>query len=370
MQNKTLHIVSLTIPYPANYGGVIDIWHKLKALHNQGINIILHCFVYNREPDNELERFCSKVFYYPRKRAISDLFSTTPFIIKSRENKALVRNLQADNYPILLEGVHCMGVLKNTEIRKREVWLRTHNVETHYYSALHQTEKNFLKKQYFRLEAIKSKRYESGKLPVKGIFSISEKDRDFFKSFNPNTLLITPFHGHEKVSGISEKGNFLLYHADLSVSENHQNATFLAGISNAFPLPLVIAGRNPSPALISLIDQNKNVSLRKNVAGEKMRSLIAGAAIILLPAKQTTGFRLKLLDSLFLGRHIIASPQMVEGTGLKKACHIATTQEEWLTLIKKLSHTDYSAEEQEKRMQYLHPFSDNINAQKIISEIF
>ena len=42
--NKTLHVVALNIPWPANYGGVIDIYYKVKALHECGVKIILHCF--------------------------------------------------------------------------------------------------------------------------------------------------------------------------------------------------------------------------------------------------------------------------------------------------------------------------------------
>ena len=46
MPDKHLHIVSFDIPYPPNYGGVIDVYYKLKALHRKGVKIILHCFEY------------------------------------------------------------------------------------------------------------------------------------------------------------------------------------------------------------------------------------------------------------------------------------------------------------------------------------
>ena len=45
MPERQLHIVAFDIPYPPNYGGVIDVWYKLKALHAKGIKIILHCFL-------------------------------------------------------------------------------------------------------------------------------------------------------------------------------------------------------------------------------------------------------------------------------------------------------------------------------------
>lgn len=370
MQNKTLHIISLTIPYPANYGGVIDIWHKMKALNSQGVNIIMHCFAYNRKPSEQISKFCSKVYYYPRKKQVWDLISATPFIIKSRENNALIKNLLKDDHPILMEGIHCMGILKNAKIRNRQLWLRTHNVESFYLDSLRRTEKNWFKNFYFDLESKKLEKFESQKLPVSGIFTISDKDDAFFRSFNPKTILVTPFHGHESVTASCGKGDFLLYHADLSVSENNQNAIFLARISNKFPLPLIIAGRMPGASLKLKIAGSKNVSLLENVSEKKMENLIKKAAIILLPARQTTGFRLKLLDSLFWGRHIIASPHMLEGTGLRSACHIASHPQEWIALIKKLSTLPFSEVERKKRIQLLHPFSDNMNAEKIISAIF
>ena len=46
MKAKHLHIVALNIPFPANYGGAIDIYYKVKALHEIGYTIHLHCFEY------------------------------------------------------------------------------------------------------------------------------------------------------------------------------------------------------------------------------------------------------------------------------------------------------------------------------------
>ena len=39
--DKYLNIVSFNIPYPANYGGVIDVYYKLEALHACGVKLIL-----------------------------------------------------------------------------------------------------------------------------------------------------------------------------------------------------------------------------------------------------------------------------------------------------------------------------------------
>jgi hypothetical protein len=39
-----LHVVAFNVPYPPDYGGIIDIYYKLKALSADGTRIILHAF--------------------------------------------------------------------------------------------------------------------------------------------------------------------------------------------------------------------------------------------------------------------------------------------------------------------------------------
>ena len=41
-----LHIVTFAVPFPANYGGAIDVWNRIAALKRGGVRIHLHCFVY------------------------------------------------------------------------------------------------------------------------------------------------------------------------------------------------------------------------------------------------------------------------------------------------------------------------------------
>ena len=62
MHKKQLHIVSFDVPFPANYGGVIDVFYKIKSMHQERVGVILHCFQYGREKSEELESICEKVY--------------------------------------------------------------------------------------------------------------------------------------------------------------------------------------------------------------------------------------------------------------------------------------------------------------------
>ena len=102
MINK-LHIVSFDVPFPTNYGGVIDVFYKLKALHKQGVEIYLHVFEYGRGEQKELLNYCKEVFYYPRNSFIKSFFSRAPFIVKSRGNDL---QLDKNRISIISENNH------------------------------------------------------------------------------------------------------------------------------------------------------------------------------------------------------------------------------------------------------------------------
>ena len=42
LPKKHLHIISFDVPFPADYGGVIDVFYKLKAFASEGVKIHLY----------------------------------------------------------------------------------------------------------------------------------------------------------------------------------------------------------------------------------------------------------------------------------------------------------------------------------------
>ncbi len=371
MSANRLHIVSLTVPWPPDFGGAIDIWYKLVALHRAGVHIELHCFQYDRPEAVELEEVCEKVHYYPRPRKLGSMLSAKPFIVATRDHPDLLHNLEATPGPILMEGVHSTGLLNHPQLQSREFWIRTHNVEHEYYRALSHTETRPAKRLYHILEAHKLERYESSALKnARGILTISEGDHQYFAARFANCHLIPPFHGNDKVSSKTGKGRYVLYHGDLSVPENTAAARRLVALSGRFSLPLILAGRITGEVPSGLIAGVTEVRFVPNPTREDMDELIADAAAILLPATQTTGFRLKLLDSLYKGRHVIAEPNMVHGTGLRSLCTVVRDEEQWIEAVNRLGNTPFTEEMRSERIHRLKPHDDRIKADKIKSLIF
>ena len=79
--SSELNVVSFSVPFPANYGGVIDVFYKLKALSKLDVKIILHCFQYDRKPSKELENICEQVYYYPRKMLVKGIWMCQIIIV-------------------------------------------------------------------------------------------------------------------------------------------------------------------------------------------------------------------------------------------------------------------------------------------------
>ncbi len=369
---KHINIIAFDVPYPADYGGVIDIFFKLKSFHEAGIKIHLHCFEYGRKPQDVLKKLCASVQYYPRKTAKSLLFNTLPYIVLTRTSEALKKNLLKNNYPILMEGLHSTFLLNDKDFIKRKIIVRTHNVEHDYYDSLAKVERQIFKRYYFYNEAGKLKKYEAVLKNTSAIAAISPNDTNYFSSHFKNVHYIPAFHPNEVVTSAEGKGNFAFYHGNLSVGENNEAALYLVNkVFDKLPYRLIIAGSKPSDELIKAILGKKNIELRENLTPVQIHELIHEAQCNVLPTFQSTGIKLKLLSSLFAGRFCIVNKQMVENTGLEGLCIVGNTPEKMKEKIKEVMNKEFSKREIEKRGKVLmENFSNKRNIEKLIRLAF
>jgi len=368
MTEYNLNIISLDVPFPPNYGGVIDIFYKIKALHAQGVNIYLHCFEYGRAESKELNWYCKKVFYYKRKTGIYSNFSLMPYIIYSRRSKKLLNNLNANQFPILFEGLHSIYSLLKDNFEDRIVLLRSHNIEHEYYKQLAIREKNIFKKLYFRKEAFLLKRILEKLPPHIQIGAISLDDRDYFKRISKNTFWLPPFHSNQKTESSEGYGNYVLYHGNLSVSENIEVAEYLIEQFAEKKVSLIIAGKEPSKKLIESTERIKNIKVIENPNHEVMQDLIKEAHVILLPTYQVTGIKLKLIESLYKGRFCIANYTMINNTMLENLVEI--TENDFYVKSMALMETAFSEIDISKRaMELDRYYSNSKNAKMIVDKI-
>lgn len=322
---KTLHIVAFDVPYPADYGGVIDVWGRVKALSEAGIHIHLHCYTKGRSPVEILSQYCQSVHYYPRKTGVSGFSFRYPYMANSRHDAQLLNNLSQDHHPILLEGLQCCRGLQTlrTQFPHRKIGVRMHNVEQDYYLQLAKVEKQLWKRIYYKWESRMLQRFESVLSYAEVIFAISPADTAYFQSRYSSVKYLPAAHdfSFQYSEGL---GKFALYHGNLAVAENHQAALFLIQeVFSTLSFPLIIAGNAPQAALIAAAAQFSHISIVSNPTYAHMQCLLADAQMHVLPTFQATGIKLKLLASLTVGRHVIVNPPMIDNTGLAHVCTLA-----------------------------------------------
>lgn len=371
MENH-LHIVTHDVPYPADFGGVIDLFYKIKSLHLLGVKIHLHCFTKNREHQDELNKYCVSVNYYKREQNFSGLSFQLPYIVNSRRSGALLRELQKDTYPVLLEGIHCTYYLQAGKLNNRKVFIRLHNIEFEYYYNLAQNEHGRFKRLLLLNESKLLKAYEKKIANKAMIIAVSKQDAQLYQELfaAEQTHFLPVFLPYNSINSKKGMGEYCLYHGNLSINENEEAAIWLLeNVFNDLPIPFIVAGRNPSNKLQSIAGKYKNVTLITNPSDTILQELIADAQVNVLPSFNKTGVKLKLLNALFNGRHCLVNIAGVIGSGAEQFCAIAETPDEFKAYVSHLYQYDFAHLELQQRQNLLKYYNNEQSAQQLISWI-
>lgn len=376
---KSLHVICFDNPFPANYGGAIDMYYKLRELKSAGVYVILHVFTYGNKSlaTNELSKIADKVHYYTRKTGILSNLSFLPYIVLSRKSNTLIHNLLKDNHPILFEGLHSCYYLNHSLLKKRLKLVRTHNIEHEYYSYLSRATTSTWKKIYYFIESLRLKKFEKNLVAADVIFSISSSDNRYFQLQFPNSKVeLLPCFSNVATSQITPTDStyqpYFLYHGNLAVSENQQAVNYLLDCV----LPLIkadvvfkIAGNNPSPLLMEKVVGKKNIELIQSPSDSEMTSLISNAKANVLITFQPTGVKLKLINALFQGGFCIVNNEMLRGTDLDQLCIEANSAESIALAINKVVDKEFTIEDRNERMKDLTKLYSNAENVKVLLKV-
>ncbi len=365
MQNKPLHIISFDNPFPPDYGGVIDVFYKLKSLHALGYEIYLHCFYEDRNVvSEELKALTKAVYLYKKNRKPWFLFSSIPFGIKSRFDAKVVQNIKAIEGPILFEGLQTTMLLHKMDCPNKK-YLRLHNLESNFYTGMSRSETNWLKKLLYHFEIGKYLAYEKKLSHFEQVFPLSVYEHEMVKAWTDKVTYVPVFHGNEKVIPQTEFGDYALYHGDLRLPDNKKAVQFLIQLFQEIPeYKLLIASSNGKDFVESQIVKAENIDFVKIENEPQLDALLAKAHINVLLSFQQSGTKLKLINSLFKSRFCLINENMVDDQNILPLCEIASTAAQFVSKIKELKNRPYTANEQ--RISVLSQrLNDAKNAEKI-----
>lgn len=365
--NNRLHIVCLDAPSPPDYGGAIDMYYKIKALAKAGKKISLHYFNYNSQRHTQgLDEYCEEIYSYDRKSLFQSLPLFTPHIINSRTNQELIERLNRDHDPVLLEGLHCSGVIPYLHEKKRII-IRMHNEESAYYHHLSKGKKNGLKKLYFSQESRLVKRFQNKLSKNIPLAVLSSTDAAFFTGNGFTTVHFIPcFIPWQQVHIARGRGPYCLYHGNMLVSENEEAAAWL--IQNVYSQinhPLVIAGKGISKSLQQKGLKHRHISFVDNPSIKQVDELVQNAHINVLPSMNSTGVKLKLLNALLNGRHCITNDAGIKGSLISSGVVVKNLAEEWRIEIERLMSEEFTPSAIDSRREILSLYNNRLNAEKL-----
>ena len=370
---KALHVISFNYPYPPSYGGVIDVYYKIKALSDLGVKIHLHCFV-NQIPektDPEITDITENVFFYQKKKNPFLYLSFMPFAAAIRNSDILINNLAKIKAPILFEGLQTTSLLTQLKSKEHPLYLRLHNNEAEYYKGISFSEKNIFKKIIYKIEAIKYKSYQKKYLKeFKSVFCLSEKEYRETENYSGNAKLIHIFHGNQTVKNLDKKGAYFLFHGDLSISDNkkalYEVIELFKGLSE---YKLVVASDRASDDLKKKINTIENVDLVPIETNENLYHLLENAHANILLSFQNSGTKVKLFNSLYNSRFVIINQNITDDKSLKELCLYGSSIQEIRQHIIDIAEKNYTGNERRKTvLEQTH--SDESKAQEMIKVIF
>jgi len=372
MQNRSLHIVSFDNPFPPVYGGAIEVFYKLRPLHDLGIRIHLHCFVDEIPTANPiLENITAKVYYYKKNKNPLRVLSKFPFSVISRNNKVeLLSNLEAVDAPILFEGLKTTYLVRMKLLKDKRKILRLHNIEHDYFNGISASETDTLKKIMFKVEDFKFRIYEPVINEFQKVISLSKFENRYISEKFQKAVYVPVFHGNREVAHLSGIGKYAIYHGDLRMSDNLRVAAYLIEIfKKVKDFSLVIASNNGEKFVKKCIGDSANITFVPIENFMHLQQLLMDAQINMIFSFQKSGTKLKLMNSLYNSRFCFINGNIIDDENVMELCEFANSESEIIrkiNIFKNRPYTDY-----EKRKQVLETkMNDDLNAEILAKEIF
>lgn len=372
MTNRSLHIISFDNPFPPRYGGVIDVFYKIKALHSTGISIHLHCYVDEIPIEyDELKSCTSYVYFYKRKLKFLQHFQFKPYSVQSRFSKELINRLNENDFPILFEGLQTTAIINTLKNKSRKLFLRLHNNEAKYYKGIALSEQNYFKKWIYNLEYLKYSQYQKKVFySFEKIFSLSEIENRESNQISNNSFYIPVFHGNKIVKQFSEFGEFALYHGDLRISDNQRAVAFLISIFRELPeFKFVIVSNSGGEKIEKQIIEANNITFFLAKNQKDLELFFEKAHLHVLYSFQQSGTKVKVINAIFNGRHCLINSVMVDDNRIIELCSVADNREAYKQKIIELMKAPYQSKS--NRYNVLdNVLNDVENAKKMNKMIF
>jgi glycosyltransferase involved in cell wall biosynthesis len=341
-QQRSLNIlvISLDSPFPDDYGGTKDIWARTNLLFQTGWSVdLVASYLDPRRKQVFLESgkaaLFGHVFLFPRLSLVRGFLSSKPYDLVSRrlrnqDIEKLAATIGAKLYDIVIvEGFHSMDTFESlrTHLSYKKSVLRVLNIESEYYRHLCESEPNWVKACYYRIESSKydffCRRYKFDRA-YDAIFHISASELNhpifdgieqqyFIPPFLDLKIQKPEFNGRRKT---------FLYVGNLNLPDNRlavrQSYAYLTQLMSETGTGYRICGKSDHRLPFRELERDRRVTFRLNITDEDLMQEYSSAKIFVNFSANRSGVKLKLLDALSHGLPVISNGNGCEGSGLEE----------------------------------------------------
>lgn len=325
-----LIVVAADIPYPANHGGRVDVWERLKLLSSLGHEITL--VVTSSEPvraDNlaVINSFIDTFIQIPRQKRIADLFSLLPFQATSRHALRTYDFHNRSYDVLLLEGSYCAPILDNPTLKVPRIIQRIHNDEPTYFRNMAKAS-SFPQSLYYVTEAMKFRRFErTVAARCEQLWYISAKEFQKARGLHPRSIFLPPVVDLPATPRHASPSGRVLYVGSLFMPNNRDGLEWYMGFVHPHlrhrpDYKLVIAGNSRGQPLTWLTDGPFGADVEVHDSPANLAPLYEDASIFINPIRYGAGVKIKTLDGIKNGLPIVTTSTGNEGTGLIHGAHL------------------------------------------------
>jgi glycosyltransferase involved in cell wall biosynthesis len=323
-------------PYPASEGGpmamnsiitgLLEAGHQVKilAVNSEKFNVKESDIPEEYKKKTGIELIDVDLSIRPMK-AFLNLFSKRSYhverFISDEFKERLIELLEKEQFDVVqLEMLYMAPYVADIRAHsKAMVVLRAHNVEHKIWERIAKETKFFLKRWYINHLAKTLKEYELNALEtVDGIAAITRKDAAFFRKYCSKPVIDIPYGVYpEEFKPKSEiEGKPMFYHiGSMNWMPNEEGIRWF--IDEVLPKTVEkvpgfvyhLAGRNMPEWLSTLKDSHVNV------IGEvpDAKAFVADHDVAIVPLLSGSGIRIKIIESMAMGKTVITTRVGAEG---------------------------------------------------------
>jgi glycosyltransferase involved in cell wall biosynthesis len=241
---------------------------------------------------------------------------------RSPQYSQKLNKLTANNFDIIqIDGLsmyHYLPLIRQNT--SAPVVFRPHNIENKIWSELADEEDNWFKRTYFRILSQRIKKIEQQIInEFDAIIPISSPDLSWFRAAGlkiPAGIIVPGFDMAEIGYNSDSPVKTVFFIGALDWRPNISGLKWFIG--EVWPLVLdrlpqtkfLIAGRNASEKTISLL-KGQNIIYSGEV--ESSSRFITDNTVMVVPLFSGSGIRIKIIEGLYHGKCIVATPEAAEG---------------------------------------------------------